>query len=315
VSFLVDREREPRSYPRTARIAVGAALECALLRAGRMGATVRFDAPRPGALVTVTITDAKRMVEPDKALMRRVTNRRLYDGRAIDDATHSWLLEACPPLDGVRTLFFGRERVRALGPIVEEAETLFYGDPRLRENAVGAVRFDVRDREEVSRGLSLGCLELSAPERAAMDALRKATPERPPVAGAAQRMGTRARRQIESASGVCVITRPASTLDPLVDVQVGRCLQRAWLALTRKGLAAQPMTAVLALETVVGAEGSGVPERERIEAVVTAFHATFPGIDKGSVVGSLLRFGWAPDPTGRVRRLPLADSVTGPLPA
>src|SRR5580698_1602058 len=47
ISFLVDHERDrtsPISGGRMARVAVGAALDCALLRAGRMGATVRFEA-------------------------------------------------------------------------------------------------------------------------------------------------------------------------------------------------------------------------------------------------------------------------------
>jgi len=98
VSFLVDRERDrspPGAGGRMARIAVGAALECALVRAGRMGAAVRFEAPRGSALVTVTISDPKRVPEPDKALLRRATNRRPYDGRAVDDATFAWLQEAC----------------------------------------------------------------------------------------------------------------------------------------------------------------------------------------------------------------------------
>ena len=92
ISFLVDHERDrspANASGRMARIAVGAALECTLLRAGRMGATVRFQTPRANALVTLTITEPKRIPEPDKALVRRATNRRLYDGRPLDDATFS----------------------------------------------------------------------------------------------------------------------------------------------------------------------------------------------------------------------------------
>ena len=101
-----------------ARIAVGAALECALLRAGRMGVTVHFETPRLNALVTVTMTSPKRSHEPDKALIKRATNRQMYDGRPLDDATFGWLNEATsgPPTplaspqgstDGTKTLWFG----------------------------------------------------------------------------------------------------------------------------------------------------------------------------------------------------------------
>src|ERR1019366_7707356 len=123
------------------------------LRAGRMGSAVRFLPPRPNALVTIHLSEAKRDSEPDKALVRRATNRRLYDGRPLDDATFAWLQQATPVLDATRTLWFGRERVRSLGPLVEEGEALFFADPRAREAALRALRFDVRDNEEVTKGL------------------------------------------------------------------------------------------------------------------------------------------------------------------
>jgi len=313
ISMLVDAERERAYLGQMARVAVGAALECALVRAGRMGATVRFESPpRSGALVTFTVSDVKRTPEPDKALMRRATNRRLYDGRAIDDATYGWLVEATPALDGVRAHWFGRERVRAMAPFLEEAETLYYGHARLRELTLQSIRFDVRDREEVTHGLSVGSLELSAAERVAMDALRHAPDGALAVTGtaAAQRMGARARRLVESASGVCVITRPDSA-DPSADVTVGRCMQRAWLALTRKGLVAHPMSAVQVLEAALAAEGTGLPEHDRVNALVTKFRAAFPSVEKGSSIAVLLRYGYAPAPTAHVRRLALEESLAG----
>ncbi len=165
VSVKVDQERDrspANADDRIARIAVGAAIECALLRAGRMGTIVKFLPPRPGALATISFTAPKRTPEPDKALLRRATNRHLYDSRPVDDATFGWLREATPAIESARTVWFGRERVRTLGPIVEEGEALFFSDPRNRDAALAAVRFDVRDREEVTRGMSLGCMELSA---------------------------------------------------------------------------------------------------------------------------------------------------------
>jgi nitroreductase len=313
VSFLVDHERDrspANAGGRMARIAVGAALECALLRAGRMGCAVRFLPLRPNALVTVSISQPKRLVEPDKALLRRATNRRLYDGRPLDDATFAWLQQATPVLDATRTLWFGRERVRALGPVVEEGEALFFEDARAREAALRAVRFDVRDNEEVTHGLSLGCLELSASERMTLDALRRTPQDRLVAMGAMGKMGAHARRLVESASGVCVIVTRGS--EPAADVAVGRCMQRAWLALTRRGLVAQPMNAVPALDAMLATDGAaGVQDdlRERAAAVVAACLAAFPSVEKGARVAFLLRVGNAPPPTALVRRLPLHDSL------
>jgi nitroreductase len=306
VSFTMDHERDRSPANATgamARVALGAAIECALLRAGRMGAIVRYHTlPRSGALATITFSAPKRIPEPDKALLRRATNRHLYDGRPVDDATFAWLREATPALETTRTLWFGRERVKTLGPILEEAEALIVGDTASREAALSAIRFDVRDREEVTHGLSVGCLELSAPERVTLDTLRRTPADRLAAMGVFAKMGARARRQMESASGVCVVT--ATGDDPLVDVNVGRSMQRAWLAMTRRGLVAHPMSAVAALEAMNRAD-------ERAAAVVASVRAAFPSAERGSRVAMLLRFGWAPEPTARVRRYPLVESVIG----
>jgi nitroreductase len=302
VSFLVDHERDrspANAEGRTARIAVGAALECALLRAGRTGSMVRFEAPRAGALVTIHLAPAKRVVEPDKALVQRATNRRLYDARPIDDATFQWLQQATPPLEGARTSWFGRERVRTLGPILEAGDEVLWEQARTREGILRALRFDVRDREEVAQGLSLGSLELTAPERLTLDAIRHTPQDRLVAMGAFKKMGARARRLVESASGVCIVTTSGS--DPASDVAVGRCMQRAWLALTRRGLVAQPMTSLLQLETLLALEertdGTHPDGHDRAAAAVGALRGAFPGVERGARIGMLMRFGWAPAPT------------------
>jgi hypothetical protein len=261
--------------------------------------------------VTLTITGPKRFPEPDKALVRRATNRQLYDGRPLDDATFTWLHEATPPLEAARTLWFGRERVRVLGPLVEQGEALFFGEARVREAALRAIHFDVRDREEVAQGLSVGCLELSSAERMTLDSLRQLPQDRLAAMGAFAKMGARARRLVESASGVCVVTARGS--EPAADVAAGRSMQHAWLALTRRGLVAQPMAALPALEAMLGDEGGTsepLAERERIAAAVEALGAAFPSVERGSRIAVLMRIGWAPPPTSRVRRLALEDSVS-----
>lgn len=315
ISFLVDHERDRSpggDGGRMARIAVGAAIECALLRAGRMGATVHFESPSPGALVTITFTGPKRVPEPDKALVRRNTNRRLYDGRPVDAETFTWLGEAVPPLDGVRARWFGRERVRALGPILEDAEALVLAAPRLRETVLRAVRFDARDREQVPHGLAVGALELSSAERMTLDALRHTPQDRLAAMGAFRKMGAHARRLVESASGVVLLSAPDAS--PHTDVAVGRSMQRAWLALTRRGLAAQPMTTVAALEGLLATdEGrASLDDVDQATQIVARMRGAFPSVERESRIALLMRFGWAPAPSSTVRRLPLQDSVHAP---
>ena len=179
-----------------------------------------------------------------------------------------------------------------------------------REAALKAVRFDVRDNEEVARGLSLGSLELTPAERMALDAFRRTPQDRLEAMGAFDKMGAYARRLVESASGVCIVATPGT--DAMSDVVVGRCMQRAWLALTRRGLVAHPMNAIASLETRLGLDESSAPplaDAPRASALVASCRAAFPVVDKGSRIAFLMRVGQAPAPTSRVRRLPLADSV------
>ncbi len=311
VSFFVDHERarSPLGTVRMARLSVGAALECALLRAGRMGAVVRFEPPAEGALVTVTFSQPKRIPEPDKALLRRATNRRAYDARPLDDATFAWLSEATPPLEGARTHWFGRERVRVLAPLMAEGEALFHADAALRQAALAALHFDARDREEVTSGLSLGSLELTPVERVTLDALRTTPQPRLETMGVFRKMGARVQRLVESASGVCVVSVKGAT--PASDVAAGRSLQRAWLALTRRGLAAQPFAALSVLEEVAADGAADAPHPAL--PTVHALRAAFPNLEKDERIAIVLRFGWAPPPTSVVRRLPLADSLAAPL--
>ena len=50
-------------------------------------------------------------------------------------------------------------------------------------------------------------------------------------------------------------------------------------------------------------------EGERTAALLAAFRGTFPSVERGARIALFLRFGWAPPPTVRVRRLPLEESL------
>ena len=304
ISFSIDHERDTSPDGTMARIGIGAAIECACVAAARMGATVRFQAPSEGALVTLSITGPKRLPDPDLARTRRITNRRIYDARPLDDATLRVLRDATAARDRAQTQWFGRERVRALGPLFEQADALFFSISRLRERQVFGIRFDVKDREEVSYGLSVGSLELSSGERATLMGLRKPLDPRV-AAGELKKMGARARRLVESASGVCIITTVGS--DPMADVDVGRAVQRAWMVLTQRGLAAQPMTTMMSLS--IAAADAGADADPRIGGLLTAFRGVFPNVPQDTRIAFLMRFGWAEAPSCRVGRLPLEESL------
>ena len=311
ISFVVDEARDPspmNAGQRMARIGVGAAVESALIGAARIGAAARFETPRANALVTLAVGAPTRAMDPDKALLRRATNRRVYDGRAVDDATLVALRGATPAMDGVKTHGFGRERVRLLGPLVETGETLLLESPGAREATVSDTRFDARDRDEVTTGLSLGSLELSARERATLDELRRA-PRHGETVGAYKQIAKSARKLVESASGVCMITAPNA--EPMADVNVGRCMQRAWIALTRRDMVGHPLSAIPAIEAMLEFDESAriAVGAEESAAVVAACRLAFPSVEHGSRIALLMRFGWAAAPTTRSGRRPLRESL------
>jgi hypothetical protein len=298
ISLGIDHERDPAPDGTMARIAIGAALECIMISAARMGATLRSQPPRTGALVTVTIEAPKRIPEPDRSRLRRVTNRRPYDGRALDDTLLKRLREAVPDVR-----WFGRTHVRALGPVFEQAEELFYLDARLRETALSAIRFDVKDREAVDRGIAIGSLELQAAERAALLNIRKPATSGVNVASV-KVLATRARRLIESASGVLIITTTSN--EPMADVDVGRMMQRAWMALTKEGLCVQPMTRLMSLGLGPSAMGT---ENDLLPPLLQSFRKVFPMVPDDARIAFLMRFGWAEAPTCRTGRLPVSESI------
>jgi hypothetical protein len=309
VSFLVDPSRDAsplNAGQRMARIAVGAAIENALLRAGRMGMVVQAREPEAGALMTMTFTAPKRFPDPDKALVRRATNRRAYDARVVDDATFAHLREATQPLAGAQTHWFGRERVKTLAPIVGEAEAIAYAEDEVRASATAAMRFDARDRDETPRGLPLGSLELSQADRVTFDALRRTPYDRLAALGAFKKVGAREQKLVESASGVFIVV--AAGDDPLADVGAGRAMQRAWLTLTRREMVAQPLATLPGLEAMLD---TGAPLRgeQEARAVVASFRAAFPSVDRTSRIAVVARFGVAPAPTARAGRLAATEST------
>jgi hypothetical protein len=318
VSFSVDAERDtPRLDPggRMARIAVGAAIESVLVRAARMGATAKVVEPaREGALVTMTFAGHKRVPDLDKGIARRVTNRHEYDGRAIDDETFVALRDSTPALGAARAQWFGRERVRTLAPIFEDAEALLLSSAETRAATLASIRFDARDRDEVEYGVSIGSLELSAGERVTLDEIRRASAaDAPSAANAFRRLAARTRRLVESASGVCVVTTSGDA--PEADVNAGRTMMRGWLALARRGMVAQPLSAVATLDALLSRDDRATlpaTDIERAGAVVQAMRAAVPSVEEGARVAIVLRVGWTTATPTRVGRRALADSVKEP---
>ncbi len=91
-------------------------------------------------------------------------------------------------------------------------------------------------------------------------------------------------------------------------------MQQAWLTLTANGLAVQPMMSLPLFENLLRCGTSDLLDslgRDRTVALLDEFHALTPEIGDGHPA-FLMRFGFAPPPTGRTGRLqPSASTTTG----
>jgi hypothetical protein len=313
IAFYVDERRDPspmNAGQRMSRIAVGAALENVLRTAALNGWPAELEPPPPPAVAVVRIPAGPHDTpRPEPAIADRVTNRRTYDGRPVPDEVLARLKSQTPPLDRVTTHWIvDRERLTRLAELIGRADATMFGDGSMRRAFLANVRFDAPPEAEVEEGLSLGSLELSRGELVGLKVMRR-LPQWLVRLGGLRALAEKARRVVESASGLSLVAAPDRL--PATDTLVGRAMQRAWLALTGEGLAVQPMMSVAILENALD---YGTPEliasldRERLSALVGEFRRLAPELGDGRL-GYLMRFGHAAPPTARTGRLPIGQSL------
>jgi hypothetical protein len=112
------------------------------------------------------------------------------------------------------------------------------------------------------------------------------------------------RRLVESASGFCLGLAPDD--EPMTDLHVGVMMERAWLALTEQGLAVQPMMSLLVLDNVL-AHGDETLQQAVGKSKLVSLRDDFRRFTSEFGPGRpafLLRFGYAPPPTGHCGRRP-----------
>ncbi len=311
IEIHLDAARDPspmNAGQRMARIALGAALENLLSEAGRLGfAPVLEEAPP--ALAAVRLTAAGRDPDLDAVVAARVTNRRPFDGRALDPQVKAALeRESSPPLGGVTTHWIAaKERLRFLASLVGRADATMFSVREMLMAFLGKVRFDARRDEAVEDGLSPASLELSPADRILLRLLPRLPHGLLRALGMFHVMGARSRALVAGSSALCLVVAPDA--EPRTDLDVGRAAERAWLALTAHGLSAQPMMSLLVLENALD-HGVLAPGRTRDAAleIRAGLRKLAPEVGGGRPA-FLMRVGYAPPPRGRVGRLPVGDAT------
>jgi hypothetical protein len=172
----------------------------------------------------------------------------------------------------------------------------------MRKAFLDNLRFDVPPNTVVEYGLSLGSLEVSGADRAALRMMTRMPDWLLRLFRAKRVFYANAFRLVNSASGLCVVTEPTGQSD--TEILAGRLLQRAWLALTARGLSVQPMMSLAILESVLQRGSSALLVslgRDDAAALVDSLRAHVPESSTANLA-FIMRFGCASRPTVRTGR-------------
>ena len=228
-------------------VAIGAALFNARVEAAslkNLGNCQLFPEGSPSHHVaTLMVGDATDYeIAPLASRVRtRVANRQMGNGEPLDEKIVKVLTLGVEREGSQLHLTNDRGRIETMAKLLGESDRIRFLLPILHREMVGELRFPGRD--SLSEGLDVRTLELSPPEMAALELLR-----RPDVMEhladwrAGEMLGARTRAAAASSSALAVVSVPRS--DPAWYVRGGAAVERLWLTAELHGLAVQPVSPV-----------------------------------------------------------------------
>ena len=318
IALEEDATRDPspmNAGGRMSRIALGAALENLIRKARSHGWGVEMERAVYPALAMIRLTREGRQDGPDRRRRAVPTDQPSHFRRATSPRRDHSIGSSRkrPTSEGVRTHWIvGADRLAKLARLIGRADATMFGEASMRRAFLSKVRLDGTPGEEVTDGLSPSSLELSAFDRWALRAIGE-----PPIDGSSysvSRASSPPRRGDWSIAHRVSVSSWRGMTAKQTDLLVGRAMQRAWLTLTAEGLAVQPMMSLLVLENVYEHGRTTLVEslgRGTLAALRDEFRALVPEIG-GWRPAFLMRFGFAPPPSGRTGRLPLKRSRNSP---
>jgi len=238
----------------------------------------------------------------------RVANRQPGNGEPLDEQVVKVLTRGVQREGAQLRLATDRTQIESMAELLGESDRIRFLLPTLHREMVGELRFPGRD--SLSEGLDVRTLELSPPEIAALELLR-----RPDVMEhladwrSGQMLGARTRATVASSSAVAVVTVPRS--DPAWYVRGGEAVERLWLTAELHGLAVQPVSPVFlyAIDDKDLLRLGGERHAETIYGLSRRFHQ-FWDLDDGEEATLLLRLSHSAPPSTRSARLPLQQLLS-----
>lgn len=301
VSVDETRDTSPMNVgQRMARIACGAAIEN-IVRTARINAwspeLSMHDDPLRVATVTLH-TEAQGPGEIEAVLRDRHTNRKLY--RPAEEPFRPLSIELSDEESSSVSIewFTLRDDIRRWANIISRADYAMFRETGILPAFLKNVRFDRPNVEPVDEGLSLGSLELGRVQAFGLPLLAKLPANLAGSHAVCQGLAKHSRRLVESGSGIGAIF--VKTDSDSVDCLVGRIMQRVWLSLTGKDLAAQPMMSMPVIRSLLH-HGQLSSQGASTYNELTTRQSEVSSGNMGSIA-ALIRFGYAPHSTARTGR-------------
>jgi nitroreductase len=238
----------------------------------------------------------------------RVSNRQMGDAAPIEKEIVTLLSRGVEREAARLRMAVTRDRIEDMADLLAESDRVRFLLPALHQEMVGELR--IPGQHSLDEGLDVRTLELSPPELAALELLR-----RPDVMEhladwrAGQGLGARTRAMVGSSSALAVVTVPRS--DPEWYVRGGAAVERLWLTAEVHGLAVQPVSPVFlyAVDDKDLLRLGGERHVDTLFALSQRFNE-FWDLDDGEHVALLLRLSHAPPPSTRSARLPLSELLS-----
>ncbi len=317
IYLVPDRTTTMDVRHRGAYVSIGAALFNARVAAAslkKLGPVRLFPEGAPSHLVaTIEIGDATdHEIKPLQSHIRtRSANRQIGDPSPIDDEVLGLLARGVEREGARLRVLTARDAMGTCAAILAESDRLRFLIPRLHREMFGEMRWPGKDSLE--EGIDVRTLELSAPEVAAIEVMR-----RPDVMAqladwrAGQALGGRALATVGSSSALAVITVPRT--EPVWYVRGGAAAERFWLGAELNALAVQPLSPVF-LYATAEKDFLGLGGERHLDAFFTLskrFHQVWD-LDDGESVALMFRITHTPPPMVHSARLPLAHLLTREL--
>jgi molybdopterin/thiamine biosynthesis adenylyltransferase len=295
-------------------VGIGAALFNARVAAAALsglGSVRLFPEGSPSHLVATlqmgTATDYE-IVPLEPHLRTRVANRQIGDPAPIDDETVQLLARGVEREGARLRILTARDRMGGCAEVLAESDRLRFLIPTLHREMVGELRWPGRDSLE--EGLDVRTLELSPPEMAALEVMRRSdVMEHLADWRAGQALGGRTFAAVGSSSALAVVTVPRA--DAIWYVRGGAAVERFWLTAELHGLAVQPVSPVFlyAVDEKDYLELGGERHVDALFGLSRRFNALWD-LDDGERVALLFRITHAGAPAVRSARLPLTHLLS-----